>query len=227
MLCYMTLDLETVARYGPDIAGVDEVGMGPVAGPVCACALMVSREQAATIAVDRLEVDDSKKLSQSQRESLFPRIVAVSTHALGWVSVEEIEELRNLNKSGALARQRAVGNLVRKCQRLHRPEPAALISDWFDIPGRIPCVHVKSGDSLSFVCAAASIVAKVYRDTWMVRQLDEHPEWGVYNWADNKGYGTPQHLRAIEIHGTTPLHRKYLLKTRATGARKQKGWGAR
>ena len=169
-------------------------------------------------------MDDSKKLTQTQRENLFPRIAAVSVHALGWVSVEEIEKLRNLNKSGALARERAVGNLVRKCQRLHRPEPDVLISDWFDIPGRIPCVHVKSGDALSFVVASASIVAKVYRDAKMRGYLDEHPEWGRYGLMTNVGYPTPEHIRAIQIYGTTPIHRPYLVKS---VLKPRKGWARR
>jgi ribonuclease HII len=209
-----SLDTKTLKQYSPGpVAGVDEVGMAPLAGPICACALIIDSGKARSIKAGDLEVDDSKKLTRKQRMILFPRIVAVSTFGLGWVSVPELNAIRNLNKAGDLARQRAVRGLIEKYRA-----PKAIISDFFKIEvkvtsssgaeKRIPCVHVAQADQKSFVVACASIVAKISRDEFMMKVHEKFPHYG---WYYNVGYPTREHWNGIKIHGTTSLHRSYIV----------------
>jgi ribonuclease HII len=213
----MALDRDVMDKHGAPIVGVDEVGVGPLAGPLCACALSIDVAKADGIGLDGLEVDDSKKLTRAQRQALFNRIVAVSTHGLGWVSVPEIQTL-GIGDAGHLGRKRAVEALIAK-----GITPKAIISDWYNIDvqngkGRIVCIHLSKADQHSFLVACASIVAKVHRDCFMIEQHALHPE---YNWISNVGYGTEMHIAAIARYGMTALHRRSMVET---ALKPKKGW---
>ena len=220
---WMPLDHSTARTYGYPIAGVDEVGMGPWAGPICACALVLDLGASARIQCKPYEVDDSKKMTRIGRRTLAPLIRAASKYGFGWVNSEEIEIIHNLQKAGDLARTRAVHALLRQ-----GISPAAIISDFYEITmevagadGKmrsIPCVHEAKADARSFVVACASILAKVERDELMFNLHRQHPQ---YMWSNNVGYGTRQHFLAIKEYGLTPFHRKYIV---ASALRPRQGW---
>lgn len=181
------------AKY---IAGIDEVGRGPLAGPVYASAVIFP--------IDCLieGVNDSKKLSHNQRENLYDSIRdSALCHATGWCDEKTIDEVNILNATYMAMRQ-AIDKLSIK--------PQVLLIDAVRIPGvNIFQVPIVKGDTLSFSIAAASIIAKVQRD----RVMDElHNEYPVYNFASNKGYGSKEHIDAIKEHGPCPIHRKTFIK---------------
>jgi len=176
------------------VAGVDEVGRGPLAGPVVAAALIFPTPPSAKLAA---LIDDSKKLSEKNRDAVFAALLATdAVIAVGAASVAEIARL-NILWASMLAMQRALARL-----RL-RP-------DWALIDGnrppktscRVQCVV--GGDGISLSIAAASIIAKVVRDRGMAR-LDRR--WPGYGWASNAGYSTKLHLDALAGLGPTPHHR--------------------
>jgi len=181
------------------IAGMDEVGRGPLAGPVVACAVVLP--QGVVIS----GVNDSKKLSAKKRALLAEEIKSKAIdYALGWVDVETIEKI-NILKATCLAMEQAV-------QALSIPLDAVLVD------GQLPfslqeqgifCEYIKGGDALSHSIAAASIVAKVERDNWMLKQHETYPSYGF---DSHKGYGTPKHIEAIREHGICPLHRVSFLQ---------------
>lgn len=204
------LDRRVIHQYGPIVIGIDEVGVGPLAGPTCACAVVLNLKKTSSINVGRIEVDDSKKLSRKQREILFPRIELVSTHRLGWVTVEEINATKNIHTSGSVARQRAYDKLVETLG----VSPHAVISDYFKVAtGAVPCIAEPKADQRSFIVACASIIAKVARDRYMLQCHEKFPQ---YDWSNNVGYGTKRHLDAIRVFGTTPLHRMHLIHVGAS-----------
>lgn len=186
----MKPDLSLEARYEGLVAGVDEAGRGPWAGPVVAGAVILN----GTIPKG---INDSKKLSVEKREALYEQIRAVAIVGVGIASVEEIDQL-NILGAMKLAMTRAVEALS--------PAPKAVLVDgnqppkWFYITEA-----VVKGDSKSLSIAAASIIAKVERDRMMRRLHEAHP---YYGWAGNAGYGTPEHIRAIAERGITPHHRR-------------------
>jgi len=177
------------------IAGVDEVGVGPLAGPVVAAAVVFPPGAAIE------GVDDSKRLREKERERLAP---VISERALGvgigLADVDEIDQL-NVYQAALLSMKRAVENLP--------VLPEHILVDARSIPGLdVPQSALRKGDQVSFSIAAASIVAKTHRDALM-RKLDRrHPEYGF---GRHKGYGTPEHQRAIRQHGLLPVHRKSFL----------------
>ena len=176
---------------GP-ICGVDEVGRGPLAGPVVAAAVILDRTRIPK------GLNDSKLLREQDREALYPRILEMAVAVgVGEASVDEID-LVNIRQATHLAMARAVRAL---------PVAAAFaLVDGNDAPA-LPCkcdILVK-GDSRSVSIAAASIIAKVTRDRLMALLHDHHP---VYGWRQNKGYGTPEHLTGLRAHGITVHHRK-------------------
>ena len=174
------------------IAGVDEVGRGPLAGPVVACAIVMPSGQRAIAGVD-----DSKALSAADRERLAVviRARAVSL-ALGAASVREIAVL-NIYQATVLAMRRALARL--------RVQPDAVLVDGRQIK-TLGVAHraVVGGDRRCYSVACASIVAKVTRDRLMTALAGRYP---VYGWADNAGYGTPVHLAALRATGLTAHHR--------------------
>jgi len=184
-----------IARGYRIIAGVDEVGRGPLAGPVVAAAIILPwGKQPSWLS----RVRDSKQLTPSQRESIFDRITESRVaYGLGVVSHEVIDK-RGVAPATRLAMRYAIEQLS-TC-------PDYLLIDFMRLPAvRIPQKSVVDGDSLCLSIAAASIVAKVSRDRLMV-ELDSHfPGYGL---AQHKGYGTPEHLEALQRLGPCPIHRK-------------------
>jgi len=178
---------------GKIICGVDEVGRGPLAGPVLAAALILPAKLPRDI---KNEIRDSKKMSAQQREDLFEPLLKICCVGVAQASVEEIDTI-NILWASMLAMQRAVINLGRAVD-------VALI-DGNRCP-KLDChsVPIIGGDDKSLSIAAASIIAKVTRDRLMTQLASEHPGYG---WERNFGYGTPQHLRALKAQGATTWHR--------------------
>ncbi|HTJ62389.1 MAG TPA: ribonuclease HII [Alphaproteobacteria bacterium] len=175
------------------VVGIDEVGRGPLAGPVVAAAVVLPRR------IPRIltrEVDDSKKLSQADRERLDLEIRGCAVVGVGEASVEEIDRL-NILQAAFLAMRRAVAELA--------VVPDLALVDGNAHPGLpMPCQMVIGGDGIHLSIAAASIVAKVVRDRHMITLADLHPEYG---WHTNVGYGTQTHRDALKKYGPTPHHR--------------------
>lgn len=174
------------------IAGVDEVGRGPLAGPVVASCVILDRN------IQILYINDSKKLSEKKRESLYDEICEKSVaYGIGIVSPGRIDEINILNATYE-AMKAAISSLDIK--------PDILLNDTVHIPDLdIKQVSIIKGDAKSISIAAASIVAKVSRDRLMVEYDTIYPE---YKFAKNKGYGTKEHISAIKEHGLCPIHRR-------------------
>jgi ribonuclease HII len=187
------------------IAGVDEVGRGPLAGPVVAAAVILPVRS-------RLSgVNDSKQLSERDRERFYSAIreQAVGT-GIGWADVAEIDQL-NILVATRLAMRRALEQLV--------PSADYVLIDAVTLPGvSIPVRPIIKGDSLSISIAAASIVAKVTRDRLMASYHDTFPEYGF---RSHKGYGTAEHLERLAHHGPCSIHRRSFAPVKlAMGTRK-------
>jgi ribonuclease HII len=178
------------------IAGVDEAGRGPIAGPVVAAAVIFKRST-------RLKgVNDSKKLSEKEREKLFDKIIlSALTYSVAAVEQSVIDDINILNAT-MLAMKQAVENLKLK------PD-LVLVDGNRQFPSDIPVIPIVKGDSKSFSIAAASILAKVTRDRLMRNLSIYYPE---YLWAQNKGYPTKYHREIIKQIGSSPIHRKTFLK---------------
>jgi len=172
------------------IAGLDEAGRGPLAGPVVAAAVVVHGKDFTE------RIDDSKKLTESKREKAFLDILKRCDIGIGVVDVEDIDKLNILNAT-LLAMKRAVGELKKKPDHL-------LIDGKMDV--RIPQerTYLIRGESLSLSIACASIIAKVFRDRLMVEEDKRFP---LYGFRKHKGYGTKEHMEAIRKHGLCPIHR--------------------
>ena len=177
------------------VCGVDEVGRGPLAGPVIACAVILDRARLPRKLERRL--DDSKKLSALAREEIAAELQHLVIFALAGASPAEIDEV-NILRASHLAMRRAVAALAQK--------PDHALVDGHMKPG-LDCetTCVIKGDALSLSIAAASILAKVERDKIMSQLATVHT---VYGWERNAGYPTRQHLEAIRTHGITPQHRR-------------------
>ena len=174
------------------IAGVDEAGRGPLAGPVVAAAVVLP------FGIDLPDVRDSKLLNPSQRQECYDRIQAVAIAiGIGEVSAENIDRINIL-----AATLEAMRQSIEKIDPL--PDFVIVDGPW-EVPIPLPQQPLKRGDQLSISVAAASIVAKVHRDTIMVTHHERYPH---YNFARNKGYGTKEHLDALVRHGSCPLHRQ-------------------
>lgn len=183
-------DLPRAARLV--VAGMDEVGRGPLAGPVCAAIVVLDRNG------PPLDVDDSKALSARAREALFAEICA-GARAISFASASarEIDAI-NIRQATHLAMRRAVAGLALT--------PTHILVDGNDPPSGLPCgaTAIVKGDSASLSIAAASIVAKVLRDRMMARLAAFHPE---YAFEKHAGYGTARHLAALKAHGPCRHHR--------------------
>ncbi len=190
------LENSCIANGFSHICGVDEAGRGPLAGPVCAAAVILPH------GCELPGLNDSKKLSPKKRDALFlPIQQQAVAFAVAFATVQEIEQLNILNAT-FLAMSRAV-------QALQSPADFALI-DGNRLPQlNIPCRAVVKGDSLSMSIAAASILAKVSRDRLMPQLDAEYPGYGF---AVHKGYGTAAHIAKIKELGPCPCHRLSFLK---------------
>ncbi len=174
------------------IAGIDEAGRGPLAGPVVASAVIF--EEGVLIE----GVNDSKKLSEKKREELFHIIHEKAlTVGIGIVSHEVIDRI-NILQASFLAMNKALELLIIKPQQL-------LVDGNFFRHEQYRVENIIKGDGLSHSIAAASIIAKVTRDTLMKEMHEQYP---VYGFAKHKGYGTKAHIEAIRLHGYSPIHRR-------------------
>jgi ribonuclease HII len=174
------------------VAGVDEAGRGPLAGPVVAAAIIFSPNFF-------LEgVDDSKRLKADVREQLYPQLIAsCTTYGVGIVSVEEIDQI-NIYQAAMLAMRQALAQLS--------PAPQHVLVDGRNIPQlKLPQTAIIKGDGLSFTIGAASIIAKVSRDRIM---RDYHRAFPQYGFDKHKGYATRSHLTALRQHGPCSIHRR-------------------
>ncbi|MEM8979509.1 MAG: ribonuclease HII [Pseudomonadota bacterium] len=195
MRSFPTFDLEDEAyRAGHRrVVGVDEVGRGPLAGPVMAAAVWLDP--------DRIPegLNDSKQLSAKRREMLSDLIWETADVSIGSASVAEIDQI-NILRASHLAMERAVAGLAQKAD--------FILIDGNRVPRELErekCQTVIKGDTLSLSIAAASIVAKIHRDLLMVDLAQQHPGYG---WERNAGYPTPEHKKALRNLGVTPHHRR-------------------
>jgi ribonuclease HII len=178
------------------IAGIDEAGRGPLAGPVVAAAVILPER------FRHASLDDSKKLSAERRESIYAELTAHSRvcWAVAVVEHEEIDRI-NILRATHEAMRRAVAALI--------TAPDHVLIDGLPVrPFPIPQTALVGGDALSFSIAAASVIAKVTRDRIMVEMDQRHPG---YEFAQHKGYGTELHLAKLKEHGPCPIHRRSFL----------------
>ncbi len=181
------------------VAGVDEAGRGPLAGPVVAAAVILPERR-----VPR-GINDSKKLSPGERARLHALIMARACVGVGIVEADEIDRL-NIYWATMKAMTLAVANL--ECPPGHVLVDGNRLPKW-----DWPATAIVSGDAVCLSIAAASIVAKHVRDTIMIGHAQAHPH---YDWVSNKGYGCPKHLAALREHGATSLHRRSFAPVAAT-----------
>ena len=186
------LENELLDRGVAPLCGVDEAGRGPLAGPVCAAAVMLPRN----LVIPGL--NDSKKLSPKKRDALYDAILAQAvSYGIAFATVEEIEKW-NILGATFLAMNRAI-------EQLSEPPALALIDGNRNsgIHGNSQCVV--GGDGKCAEIAAASILAKVTRDRYMLQMAEQYPQYGF---AQHKGYGTAQHIAALKAYGPCPAHRR-------------------
>ncbi|QII82872.1 ribonuclease HII [Jeotgalibaca arthritidis] len=172
------------------IAGIDEVGRGPLAGPIVAAAVILPSDMPA------LPINDSKKLSESNRNLLSKEIWECAKVGIGVVDNQQIDEL-NIYQATKLAMKQAVGALG--------IQPDALLIDAMTLDLPFKQESLIKGDTKSYSIAAASIVAKVYRDSLMKDYAKVYPHYGF---EKNAGYGTKTHLEGLDQYGVTPIHRR-------------------
>ena len=178
------------------ICGVDEAGRGPLAGPVCAAAVILPRD------LEIPGLTDSKKLTDKKRRELFPIIKEQAiAYGIGFASEQEIDDI-NILQATFLAMQRAIDQLEGKADM-------ALIDGNRQKDFGLPAMTVVKGDSLSASIAAASVLAKVTRDDLMLEMAETYPDYGF---EIHKGYGTKAHYEALRKHGASPIHRQSFLK---------------
>ena len=187
---------ENYAQGFSVICGVDEAGRGPLAGPVYAAAVILPKH------LQIPGLNDSKKLSDKRRRELFPVICEQAlAYGIGFATEQEIDEI-NILQATFLAMERAMAQL--KC-----PPELALIDGNRHKDFGLPVKTIVKGDSRSANIAAASVLAKVSRDDWMISMAEKYPEYGF---EIHKGYGTRAHYEALEAHGPCPIHRMSFLK---------------
>ena len=190
------IEEEYFAKGAQLICGIDEAGRGPLAGPVCAAAVILPR------GLEIPGLNDSKKLTDKKRRELFPIIKEQAlAYGIAFADHKEIDEI-NILQATFLAMKRAVAQLQVKPDQL-------LIDGNRTTDFGIPAVAVVKGDSLSASIAAASVLAKVTRDDYMEEMAKEYPQ---YAFEVHKGYGTKAHYAALAEHGPSPLHRMTFLK---------------
>jgi len=184
---------EELWSKGLVVAGIDEVGRGPLAGPVVTACVSIPKSRLV------LGVDDSKKLSEKKRESLYQQLLDAADYAeTCFLPPEVIDEINILN---------ATKRAMETCAADFRGVFLVDAVQGLKLPGEIhPIIH---GDALSYMIGAASIVAKVARDRYMI-ELDE--KYPMYGFARNKGYGTAEHIAALRKYGPCPEHRRSFIR---------------
>ena len=178
------------------VCGVDEAGRGPLAGPVCAAAVILPED------CELPGLNDSKKLTEKKREALYDRIMEKAVaYGIAFSTVEEIEEI-NILSAALLAMNRAI-------EQLPQTPDMALIDGNTTRDIRVPARSIVGGDGKCACIAAASVLAKVTRDRLMRDMAKAYPQYGF---EKHKGYGTKAHYAALEKHGPSPIHRMSFLK---------------
>ncbi len=193
-----TYENSALAKGFEVVCGVDEAGRGPLAGPVCAAAVILPKN------CEIEGLNDSKKLTEKKREALFQVIIEKAVaYSVAFATVEEIEEHNILNAT-YIAMNRAIEGLSVK--------PQYALIDGNRVPKGIsvPCETVVKGDALVCSIAAASVLAKVTRDRLLLEYAEKYPEYGF---EKHKGYGTAAHYDAIRKFGVLPIHRMSFLKS--------------
>jgi len=191
----LNYELKYILKGKRLIAGIDEAGRGPLAGPVSVAAVIMPLNE-------RIEgIDDSKKLSEKKREELYDIIMekAIAVNAV-MIDKDTIDEI-NIYQATVKGMTEAVNGLSVK--------PDMVLIDAMKLPIDIEYEAIIHGDELSYNIAAASIIAKVSRDRLMVRYAEEYPEYGF---EKHKGYSTKSHVEALKKYGACPIHRKTFLK---------------
>ena len=177
------------------LAGVDEVGRGPLAGPVVVACVILPLDDV----IDG--VDDSKKLSEKKRNFLYAKILEKAiAYKVVFVDEKTIDQINILNAT-KLAMKQAIEEMPTM--------PDCVLIDAVKLDCSVKTFPVIKGDALSYLIGAASIVAKVERDAYMTRLAEQYP---IYGFEKNKGYGTKQHIDAIKIVGPCPIHRRSFIK---------------
>ena len=191
-----TIERELITQGITPICGVDEAGRGPLAGPVCAAAVILPPE------LEIPGLNDSKKMTDKKRRALYDIIVSEAVcYGIAMASEQEIDEI-NILQATFNAMERAMEQLSVKPQM-------ALIDGNRERPFPVPVQTVTKGDSLSANIAAASILAKVTRDRYMEEMAEKYPQYGF---DIHKGYGTKAHYAALTEHGACPIHRRTFLR---------------
>lgn len=200
------------------VVGVDEVGLGCIAGPILSVAICFKKDNLSYLREICLEtkrtkyfITDSKQLPENVREYFYNKIITLySSIGYGWVTTEEINEIKNIHLCGIISRSRAVNDLLRWSEVV--PDVILVdgpkIFDKFNLKEKIKIETVVGGDAKYVSIAAASIIAKVTRDNFMKNLDNEFPQ---YDWKQNKGYRSPKHLNAIKKYGLSIHHRTYLI----------------
>ena len=194
----MNFDIEE--KFGNIVVGIDEVGRGPLAGPVVAVAVYIKRSLWRNFSQkypDIIKINDSKKISKKIREKLYKILINIIQFGVGAASVKEIEE-NNILQASLIAMERAYISL--------KINADFVLVDGINTPKiKANVKAVKNGDNKSISIASASIIAKVIRDNLMKKLSYKYPE---FFWSKNSGYGTKLHIDKIKLLGITPHHRK-------------------
>lgn len=194
MLEYEKICLEKGYKF---IAGTDEVGRGPLAGPVVVATVIMPLDE--DLLIDG--IDDSKKLSEKKREKLYPLILERAVaYSIAFSSPEEIDRINILN---------AVKKCMLDAEKGLSVKPDIILIDAVNLEMECDTMPIIKGDAKSYNIAAASIIAKVYRDNLMKKYAEEFPE---YDFASNKGYGTAKHIAALKEKGACSIHRKSFIR---------------
>ena len=194
------MDFTLENYFGKKVVGIDEVGRGPLAGPVLAAAVYIDR----TLWNDYLKeyptiykINDSKKISKKNRKKIYDILINIISYGIGASSVKEIEE-KNILQATMLAMERAYESLNINAE--------LVLVDGINVPKINTKVKaIKNGDNKSISIASASIIAKVIRDNLMKKLSSKYPK---FLWDKNSGYGTKKHMQIIKMFGITPHHRK-------------------
>tara|TARA_B110000196_G_scaffold298906_1_gene291098 strand:- start:342 stop:968 length:627 start_codon:yes stop_codon:yes gene_type:complete len=194
-------DFSIEKTFNQHVIGIDEVGRGPLAGPVVCCAFIFFDNEISD--EDLYFIDDSKKLSKKKRTVAIKEIYKLKKNnkiqfSLGMASVEEIDKY-NILEATKISMRRAV-------KKINQPDTQLIIDGNIDL--KLECNPSKSiikGDQKSYSIAAASIIAKIHRDRYMKFLSNKYPS---YHWSSNAGYGTTKHIKEIQLKGITPHHRK-------------------
>lgn len=192
------IDPDYCTKYQTTVCGLDEAGRGPLVGSVVAAAAFIPQ----TVPIEILNsINDSKKITEKKREILAEILKANIIYGIGEASAAEIDKL-NILQASMLAMQRAYDNL---CKNFPKTKIGLALIDGNKVPKlSIPTISIIKGDQKSTAIAAASILAKTYRDAQLKALAIEYPQYG---WEQNKGYPTASHLEALSQHGPTIYHR--------------------